>query len=123
MLAAPLMSTAELEWSTTKQLELEKNPIDIATAADGAMLFILSPGEVLVYTLSKNEITDRIPVSQSFDRLTYSQKDNSLILSSSLNKTLEIVKLETIHDISVAGIPFLGAEDAPVAITVFNDYQ
>jgi hypothetical protein len=78
---------------------------------------------VLIYTTAENRITNRIPVNKSFDRLTYSPKDNSLILSSSLDRTLEIIQLETIHDIDVAGLPFLGDEDAPVTIAVFNDYQ
>jgi hypothetical protein len=114
---------AELEWSTTKQLDLEQSPLDVAIASDGATIYILSPGEVLIYTTAENRITNRIPVNKSFDRLTYSPKDNSLILSSSLDRTLEIIQLETIHDIDVAGLPFLGDEDAPVTIAVFNDYQ
>ncbi len=114
---------AEVEWTTTKQLELEQSPIDVATSSDGAMIFILSPGEVLIYTPSKGRITDRVPVDGSFDKLTYSSRDNSLILSSSLGRALEIIRLETIHDIPVTGMPFLGTEDAPVTIAVFNDYQ
>ncbi len=114
---------AEVEWSTIKHLDLEQSPLDVAVDSDGSMIFILTPGETLIYTPSKNEITSRIPVDKSFDRLTYSSKDNSLILSSSLGRTLEIIRLETVHDISVAGFPFLGVEEAPVTITVFNDYQ
>lgn len=114
---------AEVEWTTTRQLDLEQSPIDVATSSDGAMIFILSPGEILVYTIAKSEITDRIPVDKSFDRLTYSSKDNSLILSSSLDRAIEIIRIETIHDISVTGLPYLGTEDAPVTIAVFNDYQ
>jgi hypothetical protein len=114
---------AEVEWSTIKQLDLEQSPLDVDIASDGAMIFILSPGEILIYTPSKGEVTDRIPVDKSFDRLTYSPKDNSLIVSSNLDKTLEIIKIETVHDIAVTGLPFLGAEDAPVTVAVFNDYQ
>lgn len=113
----------ELEWSTIKQLDLEQSPLDVDIATDGDMIFILTPGEILIYTPSGGEITTRIPVDKSFDRLSYSSKDNSLILTSSQDKTLEIIQIETVYDIAVAGLPFLGTEDAPVTIAVFSDYQ
>ena len=118
-----LARAAELEWTTTRHLDLEQAPLDVAPSSDGSIIFILTPGEVLVYSVSKDAITNRIPVAESFDGLTYSAKDNSLILSSSRDMAIEIVRLETIHDIDVSGLPFKGPEAAPVTIAVFNDYQ
>ena len=114
---------AELEWSTGKKLSLPATPLDAAIAADGQWIFILTPGHVLVYSLSEDTVINRIPVDKAFDSLTLFPKDNTLILSSSSEKSLEIIHLETIHEISVSGLPHKGPEEAPVTISVFNDYQ
>lgn len=122
-LAPPVADAAELEWRTKKHLALEQTPLDVATSSDGKMIFILTPGEILVYSPSEDKVTDNIPVGESFDRLTYSSTDNSLILGSSSDKALEIIRIDAIHDIATSGRPFRGPEDAPVTIAVFNDFQ
>ncbi len=119
----PQLAYADVHWTTKKQLDLESTPLDISTSADGQMIFILAPGEVLVYSPSEDKVMKRIPIDEAFDRLTHSEKDNTLILTNSSGKTLRIIQLEMIYEISVSGLPFKGPENAPVTIAVFNDYQ
>jgi hypothetical protein len=123
ILAPSVADAAELEWRTKKQLTLEQAPLDVATTSDGKMIFILTPGEILVYSPSEDEVTNNIPVGESFDRLTYSSTDNSLILGSSSDKALEIIRIDAVYDIAISGRPFRGPEDAPVTIAVFSDFQ
>jgi protein-disulfide isomerase len=42
---------------------------------------------------------------------------------SSKKKTLQVVVIEFVQDINVAGAPFKGPADAPVAIVLFTDFQ
>lgn len=114
---------ADLEWSMKKQLDLGATPLDIATSADGTMIFILVPGEILIYSIPEDKEIKRIPVEETFDSLTHSAKDNSLILSDSSGMKLMIIELENVFDISISDLPQKGAENAPVTISVFNDYQ
>lgn len=120
---APQLAHADLEWMTKKQLNLGTTPMDISTSADGKMIFILVPGEILVYSPSEDKIMNRIPAEKGFDRITFSAKDNALILSNSSEQTLRIIQLQTVHEISVSGLPHKGPENAPVTIAAFNDYQ
>ena len=114
---------ADLELTERKQLKLDVSPLDTATSADGQWLFILTPGEIIVYSAFEDKISKGIPIDKGFDRLTYSAKTNSLILSSRSEKAVKIIQLELIHEFDISGLPLKGPENAPVTVAVFGDYQ
>ena len=114
---------ADVDWTLIKQINLDVQPSDIATSADGKLIFILAPGEILVYSISEGKVTNRIPIDKSFDRMTYAMQNNALILTSSSSQTLKIIQVDVIHKITLSGLPFKGPEDAAVTIAVFDDYQ
>lgn len=114
---------ANLELTEKKQLTLDVSPLDIAASADGQWLFILTPGEIIVYSAFENKISKGIPIDKGFDRLTYSARDNTLILSSRTEKSVKIIQMELIHQFDNSGLPVQGPENAPVTVAVFGDYQ
>jgi hypothetical protein len=114
---------AGLEWKILKDLDLKASPLDVAPSADGQWLYILTPGEILVYSMQEGKITDQVPVGKEFDRIVSLPRANGLTLSSSANKTIQIIMLENVLTIDVSGLPFKGPRDAPVVIAVFDDYQ
>ncbi len=114
---------ADLELTERKQLKLDVSPLDTATSADGRWLFILTPGEIIVYSAFEDKISKGIPIDKAFDRLTYSAKTDALILSSRTEKAIKIIQLELINRFDNTGLPFKGPENAPVTIAVFGDYQ
>ncbi len=122
-LFAPYPARAGVEWTVKKQMNLEAAPLDVTTSLDGQYVFVLTTGEVLVYANLDNNVINRIPVDKTFDRLTYSAQDNTLILSSSAEKTLKFVQLETVYKFDTTGLAFKGPANAPVTIAVFSDYQ
>lgn len=117
------VASTDLEWTLKKELDLKAAPLDISASADGRWIFILTPGEVLVYSNSENRVINRIPVDEAFDRLMYSVRNNILILTSLTENTLRIIQLEPIHEFDISGLPFRGPEHAPITIAVFSDYQ
>ncbi len=119
----PQVFAADLELTERKQLKLDVSPLDIATSGDGRWLFILTPGEIIVYSASEDKISKGIPIDKTFDSLTYSARDNTLILSSRSEKAVKIIQLELIHKFDISGLPLRGPENAPVAVAVFGDYQ
>ena len=119
----PQVFSADLELTERKQLKLDVSPLDTATSADGQWLFILTPGEIIVYSAFEDKISKGIPIDKGFDRLTYSAKTNSLILSSRSEKAVKIIQLELIHQFDISELPFQGAENSPVIVAVFGDYQ
>ena len=112
-----------LDWEITKQIKLDATPLDVATSPDGGWIFVLTQGEVLVYSTAEGHVVNRIPVHKIFDTLTHSGKDNTLVLGSRSGKTLKIIQLEVIHTIDISGLPVKGPEQAPIIIAVFGDYQ
>ncbi len=114
---------ADLSWRTLNELNLEKEPLDVAASTDGQTVFILVPGEIIVYDLSNNKVEKKIPVETGFDRLTYAPKINAVVLAGSRSNLLRIIKLEEIYQLDLSGLPFQGTENAPVTVAVFSDYQ
>ena len=122
-LSLPQIIQADMEWRTIKDLDLKTTPLDVAPSADGKWLFILTPGEILVYSFPEGKITNRIPVDKEFDRITSLPRADLLTITSSTKKTLQIILFEVINKIDVSGLPFKGPQDASVTIIVFDDYQ
>ncbi len=113
----------KMELTVTKEMNLDVQPLDIAVSEDGSMIYILAPGEILVYESEKGQIAERFPVDKGFDSITCSGPQNSLILTNSQSKAFRIIQAEQVFEIPVAGSPFRGKENAVVTIAVFDDYQ
>jgi hypothetical protein len=122
LVAAPVIP-ADLDWTVTRHLKLEASPLEVAPSAGGQWIFILTPGEILVYSVNQDKVVKHIPVDKAFDRVTQSPSDNALILSSRSGQALEIIQWEPVYRIDVSGLPFKGPEHAPVTVAVFGDYQ
>jgi hypothetical protein len=114
---------ADLRWTTLAELTLQGEPLDVTSSADGKSLFVLTPGEILVYSTPENALEKKIPVGEGFDRITYSPALHALVLTARGSKTLKILKLQDIHPLDLSGLPFKGPEGAPVTVVVFSGYQ
>ena len=121
--SVPQFIYAEIDLTLIKQTNLNVQPLDIATSADGKLIFVLARGEILVYSIAEGKVTNRISIDKDFDRVTYAGKNNVLILTSSSSKTLKIIQVDFIYNIALDGLPFKGPADAAVTIAVFDDYQ
>ena len=119
----PQIIQADMEWRIIRDLDLKTTPLDVAPSADGKWLFVLTPGEILVYSFSEGKITDRIPVDKDFDRITSLPRADLFTITSSTKKTLQIILFEAVYKIDITGLPFKGPQDASVSIVVFDDYQ
>ena len=115
--------SAELEWTFREQVPLTSAPLDNAVSTDGKLLYILSAGKILVYSLTQNKTINTIPIESEYDNIAVSPQGNSLIVTSSAGKSLKIIDLEYIYNIDISGLPLKGPADAPVTIAVFSDYQ
>lgn len=123
LLSAGRPSLAGIEWTEKKVIELDVSPIDVVTSPDGKWVIVLSPGELLVYSMPENKIVNRMPVDKAFDKIAYSAADGTVIMSSSIGKRIKFIQMDVVHEFSLKGVPFKGPEDAPVTIVVFSDYQ
>ena len=119
----PQFSYAEIDTTLIKQTNLDVQPLDIAASVDGKMIYVLAQGEILVYSIDEGKVSNRITIDKDFDKLTYADKNNVLILTSSSSKKLKIIQVDFIYDIALDGLPFKGPANAAVTIAVFDDYQ
>ncbi len=125
----PVMVQAEVEWNTVSILKLDKSPIDVFTTVDGRWAYILTPGEVQVYSLNTKSLEGRVPVDKGVRRISASTRGDQLFLMNEKTKTLSVIsvafvqKIALVQKIDVKGSPFKGPAAAPVVIVVFSDYQ
>lgn len=122
-LVLPRHVYADIEWNVKKQLKLQAAAVDVVSSPDGKWIFVLTPGEILAYSVPEYEIVNRIPVEKSFDRLAFSEQENTLVVTSSSDKLLKLIQVDVVHRFDLAGLPFRGPENARVVIAVFSDYQ
>ena len=113
----------DIDWTTVGQIKLESAPLDVESAPDGELVFILMPGKLVVYDKNANRQLNRIPVDQGYNRLTYVSESGTLILANSITNELKVIHIDPIYEISVDGSPFMGPENAPVTMVVFDDYE
>ena len=119
----PGIAFAELEWKDAMNLSFDLPVLDVSEFPNGKHLFILTPEEILIYSIPDEKVEQRIPLDRVYDRIIHSSKNNTLILSSQTEKKVKIVQLEIVHNIDISGLPFLGTDNAPVLLAVFSDYQ
>jgi hypothetical protein len=113
----------QVEWMISGEIDLKAPPVDMCASADGKWLYILSAGEVAVYSFVEEKIVNRIAVDKAFDRMIYIKEKNSLVVASRSGNTVQIIQLEEVHQFDTSGLPFQGAKGASVVIAVFSDYQ
>jgi len=114
---------AEVEYNVLKTYKLEDQPVDMAFSNQRNEIYVLNPqGELLIYA-GNGQLTEKINVGKVFDKLQLIQGSDVLLLSSQKDKTIQIVQLEFIQSIDTTGSPYKGAENAPVVIAVFSEFQ
>ncbi|NWF56768.1 MAG: thioredoxin domain-containing protein [Syntrophaceae bacterium] len=120
---SPPFVEAEVEWRVLKNLDLNAKPLDIATSTDGKWLFILTPGEVLIFSVPEGTISDRIPVDKEFDRIAPLPRPDLISLTSGTKNSLQVIQFAPIYAFDLTSLPIKGPQDAFVTLAVFDDYQ
>ncbi len=120
---SPRAVQADVEWKVLRNVDLKAAPLDVAPSPDGQRLFILTRGEILIYSLPEGKVIDQIRVDKEFDHIVSLPRTDTLTISSSTKKSLQVIMFESIYKIDVSGLPFKGPQNAPVTIAVFDDYQ
>ncbi|MBC2712238.1 MAG: hypothetical protein HGJ94_15025 [Desulfosarcina sp.] len=118
----PAALHAAFEYESILKADIGTPILDVTTNPAEDMVFILTPGTVLIYSVGDQTILDRIPVEKQFDRIAYQDKDR-LVLTSRDPSTITILKFSRIYDIDLSGRAVKGNRDAKVTLVVFDDYQ
>lgn len=121
--AWPAPSPATVEWDVAGTLNFKQKPRDAAMSINGKWIYVLTyEGEIFIYS-SAGELEDTISVGKSVEGIKVGPREDILLLTSGEEKTVQLILLDFIQEINVAGSPFKGQTDAPVAVVTFNDFQ
>lgn len=114
---------AELEKTLAKRQVLDKSPVDIAqSVSDGRLFVLLEGGEVLILSAGGQQ-QERFEVGAEVTTLEVSPDGQRLYLGNSKSNELQFMDLSYVQQLPVNNAAVKGAEDAPVTITLFDDFQ
>ena len=117
------MGSATVEWEVLNTLKLEAPPLDLAISPDGKAVFVLTDkGNIQIYEVN-GRLTDKIEVGEQIDQIKLGPQGTHLFATSRQNKTVKVIALDFIKQISTQGSPYKGLEDSPVVIADFSDFQ
>lgn len=118
-----LNSSAEVEGDIQRTLKLQEAPVDVAVSLSGKWLFVLTrTGSIQIYT-PDGRLEGQLTVGSQVDGIRVGPREDLLLLTSRKDKTVQIMALDFIRSINVTGSPFKGADEAPVVIAVFSDFE
>ena len=118
----PSMLQAAFEHENILKADVDSPILDVTTNPAEDLIFVLTPGAVLIYSTDDQAILDRIPVDNQFDRIAY-QNDDRLVITSANPSRINIVRFSRIYDIDLTGRAVKGPPEAKVTLVVFDDYQ
>ena len=120
LLPASLHAAFEVE--TILKTDIDAPILDVTTNPAEDVVFVLTPGAVIIYSSTDQAILDRITVEKQFDRIAYQDPDR-LILTAAEPSRISIIRFSRIYDIDLSGRAVKGPRDAKVTLVVFDDYQ
>jgi DNA-binding beta-propeller fold protein YncE len=121
--ATPAPSAAEVQWELLNRLETETRPLDVAVSADGKSVFVLAEGGTVLIFAADGKLMDKLAVGPQAERIAVDPEGERLYVTHRQGKRVDVIQIDYIREINIAGAPFKGGEKAPVTIAVFSDFQ
>ena len=118
----PSVLQAAFEHEAIHKAEIGAPILDVTTNPAEDLVFVLTPGAILIYSSAERAVLDRIPLDASYDRIAY-QNDDRLVLTAAQPSRINIIRFSRIYDIDLSGRAVKGPPDAKVSLVVFDDYQ
>ena len=123
LLLTTSLAYAELEKNMVKRQPLEKAPVDIAqSVSDGRLFVLLDGGDVQIFS-PDGQKQERFNVGSNVTSLEVSPDGQRLYLGNTKSNELQFVEISFVQQLPVNNSAVKGAKNAPVTITVFDDFQ
>lgn len=114
---------AELEKNLVKRHPLGKQPVDVAqSVSDGRLFVLLATGEVQIFS-ADGQPQELFMVGEGVTSLEVSPDGQTLFLGNSKSNELQILAIAHVQQLPVGPSAVKGDADAPVTITLFDDFQ
>jgi protein-disulfide isomerase len=114
---------AELEKNLVKRQPLPSAPVDIAqSVSDGRLFVLLKGGDVQIFA-ANGQKQESFNVGAGVTSLEVSPDGQRLYLGNSKEQELHFVDIFIVQQLPVSTSAVKGAKNAPVTITLFDDFQ
>lgn len=123
LLLTTSLAYAELEKNMVKRQSLGNTPVDIAqSVSDGRLFVLLQGGDVQIFS-PDGQKQERFNVGSGVTSLQVSPDGQRLYLGNAKSNELQFVEISFVQQLPVNNSAVKGAKNAPVTITVFDDFQ
>ena len=123
LLLTTSLAYAELEKNMVKRQPLGQAPVDIAqSVSDGRLFVLLAGGDVQIFSPAGQK-QERFNVGSGVTSLQVSPDGQRLYLGNAKSNELQFVEISFVQQLPVNNSAVKGAKNAPVTITVFDDFQ
>lgn len=117
------LASAELEKNMVKRQPLGQTPLDIAqSVSDGRLFVLLEGGDVQIFSPAGQK-QERFNVGSGVTSLQVSPDGQRVYLGNAKSNELQFVEISFVQQLPVNNSATKGAKNAPVTITVFDDFQ
>lgn len=121
----PKKNTAagDLNWSVQASWPIPAKPVDIAQSLDNKKVFILgADSKVYIFTPDGKQL-GALPVDSGVNAIDIAARGEMLYLVNDKTKTYTAIDVSFNQKIDVTGAPVRGAENAPVTLVLFSDFE
>lgn len=121
----PKKNTAagDLNWSVQASWPIPAKPVDIAQSLDNKKVFILgADAKVYIFTPDGKQL-GALPVDSGVNAIDIAARGEMLYLVNDKTKTYTAIDVSFNQKIDVIGAPVRGAENAPVTLVLFSDFE
>ena len=121
----PKKNTAagDLNWSVQASWPIPAKPVDIAQSLDNKKVFILgADSKVYIFTPDGKQL-GALPVDSGVNAIDIAARGEMLYLVNDKTKTYTAIDVSFNQKIDITGAPVRGAENAPVTLVLFSDFE
>ena len=123
LLGVALPAYATVEAEKLDAFTVSSDVLDTTLSGDGKFFFVLSAKGVIEIYPTSGGAKEVVSIEGKADKIVSSENGERLFLTDSKSGKTQLVSISFIKSINIAGSPFKGPENAPVAMVIFSDFQ
>ena len=123
LILAAVSVCAEMRIELSARQTLGKTPLDIAQSVSDGRLFVLLEGGTVQILSAEGQLLERFQADENTTSLEVSPDGQRLYLGNAKSNELQFIDISMVYVLPVNNSATKGPENAPVTITVFDDFE